>query len=135
LLERQEATKADVVLGLFPPDQPQKWDMVDLDDDGRVRRIVIKPPQTHLRYAWCIAVWTPVFTHFMHEYLAAAQRVAEGDGGGHHGPERRELFVGDVIQAALQDGLPVDAVLFPEGACLDIGTPDALLQAVRDHMP
>jgi glucose-1-phosphate thymidylyltransferase len=43
LLARQASTKAGIVLGLFPTDQPQKVDMVDLDDDGRIRLIEIKP--------------------------------------------------------------------------------------------
>jgi glucose-1-phosphate thymidylyltransferase len=125
LLERQAETNADVVLGLFVPDQPQKWDMVDLDDEGRIREIVIKPAQTDLRYAWCIAVWTPTFTHFMHAYLGDLQKPGD----------RRELYVGDVIQAAIDRDMRVEAVCFSDGVCLDIGTPDALLRAVRDYTP
>ena len=131
LLARQATTNADVVLGLFPTDQPQEMDMVDLDEDGRIRLIVIKPPQTHLHYTWIIAVWTPVFTRFMHEYLTAIQNVNEQDGAGNNTPEQRELFVGDVIQAAIHNDLRVEAVLFPDDTYLDIGTPDDLVRAVR----
>ena len=131
LLARQTTTDADVVLGLFPAHQPHKMDMVELDgSDGRIRSIVIKPTQTHLHYTWIIAVWTPAFTHFMHEYLAAIQEArddADGDA-----PEQRELFVGDVIQAAIHDDLRVEAVFFPDGNYLDIGTPDDLVRAVRN---
>lgn len=132
LLARQAATDADIVLGLFPAHQPQKMDMVDLDDKGRIRSIVIKPPQTHLRYTWIIAVWTPVFTRFMHEHLAAIQKSNEQDDAGNKAPEQRELFVGDVIQAAIRNDLPVETVLFPDGTYLDIGTPDDLVKAVRN---
>ena len=132
LLGRQAATNADVVLGLFPAYQPQKCDMVDVDNEGRVRRIVIKPLETHLRYTWMIAVWTPVFTRFMHEYLAAIQKVSERDDAGNNALEQRELFVGDIIQAAIHDDLQVDAFLFPDGTYLDIGTPDNLVKAVRN---
>lgn len=131
LLARQAATNADVVLGLFPADQPQKCDMVDVDGEGRVRRIVIKPLETHLRYTWMIAVWTPAFTHFMHEYLAAIRKGNEQDDTGSNAPEKPELFVGDVIQAAIHDDLRVETVLFPDGTYLDIGTPDNLVKAVR----
>lgn len=132
LLNRQAATGADIVLGLFLADQPQKMDMVDLDADGRVRQIVIKPLQTHLRHTWFIAVWTPVFTRFMHEYLAAVQNVnGQGDDRSDV-PGQRELFVGDVIQAAIQNDLRVEAVFFPDGTYLDIGTPDDLVKAVRN---
>ena len=131
LLNRQATTNADVVLGLFPADQPQKMDMVELDD-GQVRQIVIKPLQTHLHYTWFIAAWTPVFTRFMHEYLAAIQNVDVQDDAGNNAPQQRELFVGDVIQAAIHNDLRVEAVLFPNGTYLDIGTPDDLARAVRN---
>lgn len=130
LLARQASTKADVVLGLFPTDQPQKVDMVDLDDDGRIRLIEIKPAQTHLRYTWIIAVWTPVFTRFMHEYLAAIPNVNEQGLIDGDAPKPSELFVGDVIQAAIHIGLRVEAVPFPNDTYLDIGTPDDLIKAI-----
>jgi len=132
LLAWQAAAEADIVLGLFPAYQPQKMDMVELDDDGRVRQIVIKPHQTHLCYTWIIAVWTPVFTRFMHEYLATIQKANEQDAVDNNASEQRELFVGDIIQAAIHDGLQVDAFLFPDGTYLDIGTPDNLVKAVRN---
>jgi glucose-1-phosphate thymidylyltransferase len=122
LLASQSSSKADVVLGLFPADQPGKVDMVDSDSDGKVCRIVIKPRQTKLRHTWGIAVWTPVFTHFMHEYLAAARKSA---------PHKPELFVGDIVQAAIGDGLRVEAVYVSDEPFLDIGTPEDLIRAVR----
>ncbi len=49
LVDCQNVTNADVVLGLFPADRPEKVDMVELDDRGRVKEIVIKPKKTRLR--------------------------------------------------------------------------------------
>ena len=37
LVAKQDASNADIMLGLFPADSPQKVDMVDLDEKGRVR--------------------------------------------------------------------------------------------------
>ena len=74
LLARQAQSKADIVLALFPAHQPHKADMVDVDADGRIREIQVKPARTHLRFAWVIAVWTPVFTQFMHEHLNRIQQ-------------------------------------------------------------
>lgn len=122
LLARQGASNADVVLGLFPADRPQKVDMVDLDDHGRIRGIVIKPRETHLIYSWTIAVWTPAFTRFMHQYLAAMKGSAA---------QRPELYVGDVVQAAINDGLRVEGVHVSNEPYLDIGTPDDLFRAVN----
>lgn len=132
LLARQAESNADIVLGLFPADQPHKMDMVDLDHGGRIRQIVIKPRQTHLRYTWITAVWTPVFTEFMHSYLAAIQHGNERDETGRKFPGHRELFVGDIIQAAINHHLRIEAVLFPDDNYLDIGTPGDLVKAVRD---
>ncbi len=128
LLTRQAAEKADVVLGLFPTDQPHKWDMVEVDGDGRIRVIEIKPHETLLRYAWSIAVWTPVFSRFMHEYLASIHKGKEQD----NRPEQREVILGDVIKAAINNNLQVQGVLFPEDTCLDIGSPEDLVKAVRN---
>jgi glucose-1-phosphate thymidylyltransferase len=133
LLNQQAATEADIVLGLFVADQPHKMDMVSLDEQGRPKQIVIKPRQTGLRHTWIIAVWTPVFTHFMHEYLASVQ--AAGAPTQINDPAARppELFVGDVIQAAIEAGLRVEKVFFPDGHYIDIGTIDNLLKAIRDR--
>jgi glucose-1-phosphate thymidylyltransferase len=64
LLQRQADSAADVVLGLFPTDQPEIMDMVRLDDDGRVDDLLIRPQQTDLTQCWAIAVWTPAFYTF-----------------------------------------------------------------------
>lgn len=132
LLNRQAETKAEIVLGLFPIEHPQKWDMVDVADDGRIRRIVIKPSKTSLCCTWAIAVWTPVFTHFMHKYLTAVQKAKKTGATLNSPSANRELFVGDVIQAAIDDNLPVEGVLLPDNTCLDIGTPEDLFEAVRE---
>lgn len=126
LVEAQNRSGAAIVLGLFPADRPQKVDMVELAAGGRVRRIVIKPDQTDLQFTWMIAAWTPVFSQFMHEYLNRIQ-------AGSRRQAQRERHVGHVIQAALEEGLVVEAVTFDSGACLDIGTPDDLVRAVRAY--
>ena len=127
LLERQVSTKADVVLGLFPADRPDTMDMVDLDQDGRVRSLVIKPPRTTLRYAWILAVWTPVFTQYQHEFLQKHLRAVDSS----REAQQEELSVGQVIQAAIHDGVRVQAVVFPDHEYLDIGTPEQSFQSRR----
>ena len=121
LLARLTASNADVVLGVVPFDRPQKGGMVDFDDQGRVRLLIEKPDQSDLRYSWCTAVWTPAFTEFMHQYLAAIP----------HAEQQREIPIGNVIQAAIDNGLGVEAEVFADGAYLDIGTPEDLVRAVR----
>lgn len=122
LLDRQRTTKADIILGLFPANQPQKVDMVEIDEEGRVQQILIKPNKTKLRYTWCIAVWTPVFTKFLHEHVNAFKASADA---------WPELSIGNVIQAAIQNKIQVEAVNVSTSPYLDIGTPEDLAKAVR----
>ena len=110
------------MFGLSPADRPQKVDMVEVLDDSRIEWFLIKPKKTNLRYSWAAAVWTPVFTHFMHEYVSAIKETAA---------QQPDLFVGDVFNAAIQEGLRVEGVLISDKPYLDIGTGDDLLKAVR----
>lgn len=120
LLARQRETHADAVLGVFPTDEPCKWDMVELDQAGRVTGIDFKPEQTTLQFGWSIAVWTPAFSQFMHEFVSEERDA------------KCELIVGDVILAAIKEQMKVEAVTFPGDRCLDIGTPDDLAKALRE---
>jgi glucose-1-phosphate thymidylyltransferase len=125
LLSRHAVDDVDVVLGMFPADRPQKVDMVDMDEVGQVKQIIIKPEQTDLRLTWGIAVWTSVFTRFMHEYLAEMKETAA---------QQPELFVGDVFNAAIREGLKIEGVLISDKPLLDIGTGDDVLKAVKRGM-
>src|SRR5262249_54782833 len=122
LLTYQKDSQPDFLLGLFPADQPQKVDMVDLDDDGRVRQIALKPRRSQLRYTWAIAVWTPLFTQFLHEYVAARKTSLA---------TQPEVSVGHVVQAAIEAGLRVEAVPVSDEPFVDIGAPEDLSRAVR----
>lgn len=131
LLARQASCQADVVLGLFPTDQPQKAGMVDFDAEGRVRLIREKPKKTDLQYMWGAAVWTPVFTSFLHEYLLTIKASKKPNRAGKYSTQNQELPIGDVIQAAIERGLEVQAEVFADGEYLDIGTSEDLVRAVR----
>lgn len=120
LLSRQEATQADIVLGLFPTDKPHKMDMVELDGRERIQNIIIKPDQTDLFYTWIIAVWTPGFSHYMHNYLLQITMELE-----------LELFLGEVILAAIKEGMYAETVIFDQGSYIDIGTPGDLVRAIE----
>jgi glucose-1-phosphate thymidylyltransferase len=134
LINRQSESNADAVLGLFPAHQSNKTDMVDLDANGRIRKIQIRPARTNLRYAWIIAVWTPVFTQFMHDYLIGLQGRSSRPDVGSNPSGRGELVVGNVIRAAIHHHLNVEGVTFENGFYLDIGTPDNLRKALRQSV-
>jgi len=131
LLERQMSTNADLVLGLYPARDPRLMDMIRVDTEGRVTELVLKPPQTDLRYGWICAVWAPTFTQFLHHFVLSDEaRQYQREGGRQIDPQG-DLPVGAVIQAAIRKGVRVDGVTFPEGTYLDIGTPDDLVKAMQ----
>jgi len=120
LLSRLSCNDCDIVLGLFPSDRPDKADMVDIDGEGQIKNIVIKPRHTDLRYTWGAAVWTPVFTKFMHHRVNVFEPSAT---------QHEELFMSEVVREAIHDGLRVEAVHISDEPYIDIGTPDDLFKA------
>jgi glucose-1-phosphate thymidylyltransferase len=122
LLEKLTQDSTDVILGLFPADRPDKVDMVNLDNNGTIIGIVVKPNQTDLHYTWGIAAWKPSFTQFMHEFLRRSVQDAAN---------QPELFIGDVIHASILEGLHVQGTEISREPYLDIGTSEDLLRAIR----
>lgn len=118
MLEHLEVVAVDIVLGLFPSAMPDRVDMVKIDGAGLVTDIVIKQPDRGLRYCWSLAAWTPRFTGYLLERL------------GSHGDEPGDEFqIGNVIRAAIADGMPTSSVVFDQGGILDVGTPEDLAKA------
>lgn len=126
LIDRQNESCSDVVLALKKTDSPSKCDMLEFDDRGRICRLVIKPACSRLNFTWAAAVWRPGFTQLMHEYLddmlsRFADKMPQDNWGA-----PVEVHVGEVLQAAIDQGMAVDYVKFPDGRCVDFGTPDYL---------
>jgi glucose-1-phosphate thymidylyltransferase len=123
LLARGDSGEADVVLALFPAAEPARSDLVATNAEGRVLEVVVKRPESRLRRTWMAAVWSPRFTDHLHRSLAGPPLAGPRKAGG------AEVQLGELIQSALGAGLAVDAVDFPGGAALDIGTPKSLARA------
>jgi len=127
LRERLAETQADVILGCMAVNDPTTVDVVERGPDGAVCAIHVKPETTSLREAWCIAAWGPTFSDWLHDRIAHV--VAD--------PARREQadaserHLGHLFQAALEEGLSIQSVFFPDGRFFDLGTPDALQQALQ----
>lgn len=115
-----ENSTAEIVLGLFSTDRPDKVDMVDCDDNGTVRAIVIKPETTELKYSWVLAVWRPRFTEWLRDNLETLKQSHPG-----------ELFVGHALQAVMAEGWEVQSLTFENAKLLDIGTHDDLERAAH----
>ncbi|ESA35238.1 dtdp-glucose pyrophosphorylase [Leptolyngbya sp. Heron Island J] len=136
LIDRLQTTQADVVLGLFPTDQPDKVGLVDFDQDGVVSGIYEKSQLTHLRYMWAIAVWRPSFTEFLHQFVETKRKALIGQTSPvllKEFPAYTETPIGDVMVSAIANNLRVEAIPFETGHYLDIGTPENLIKAVYDY--
>ncbi|HVS14244.1 MAG TPA: NTP transferase domain-containing protein [Thermoanaerobaculia bacterium] len=118
ILARLRTTDAELVLGLFPTGQCEKTDMVELGPEGRPVALAIKQPDRGLRYTWSIAAWSPGFSRWLAAFAAGA-------------PRDREVHFGEAIQAAIERGRRVEAVVFDDGDYLDVGTADDLERAMR----
>lgn len=125
LITRIQATNADIILGVFPIKNYQSWDRIEFDQSGRIRGIVVKQNRTDLNLGWTIAIWNPTFSEFMHEQLQEFLKQRNSR------KEISEIYAGDIIDAAIKKGLKTDYVIFEKGSCIDLGTPDELLKALK----
>jgi len=125
LFARQARSKADLVLGLFPAENMHSVDMIRLDAQNNISELLIKPAETDLKYTWLIAVWTPLFTQFIHDFLVSCKTAGTPESN------QNEIFLGDVVNAALAVGLYIDRVTFEYGQYMDIGTPDSLVRTFK----
>lgn len=120
--KRMTATRAAIVLGLYPANKKWTWHTVVTDRRGRVQEVLMNGSKTKSKLGWVFAVWTSKFTEFLHRYLAAP------------GPNvgvAAELTVGEVIQAALRAGLATQSIVFSHRNYLDIGTPEDLQRIAK----
>ncbi|MHB0875605.1 MAG: sugar phosphate nucleotidyltransferase [Anaerolineae bacterium] len=110
---------ADVTLGVFPTDQPQRLCPVQMDSKHTVTGMTDKPAHTEQMNTWGCACWSPRFSDFMHEYLLAQT------------PGAAEVVLASVFRAAIEKGLLVRGVEFAGGEYIDVGSPGDLVLAVR----
>jgi glucose-1-phosphate thymidylyltransferase len=114
----------DIMLGMVPSEHYLRSDMIEFDDRGKIRDIVIKQNRPDLRYSWFIALWRPSFTLYMKDYLShwliknPHGKVSLPNGSS------REIYVGDIIRDSIAGGLNMDYFIFEEGQYHDLGTWD-----------
>lgn len=122
LLAARRRSGADVVVGLFASDRPDKTDMIELDGD-RVTGFRIKPGPCGLRWTWVLATWGARFTAFLGAYLE------RGGGEPPPGSPLPELQISHVMTAALEEGLSIAGCEIAGGRFIDVGTPEDLERA------
>lgn len=119
LLDAHHKTLADLTLGLFPTKTPERFGMVEFNNEGQLLYVIDKPTQTNLRYMWGIGCWGLKFAEFMDETL---QKLSHS---------HQEIVLGDIFQAALDAGLNIRVLPFENGEYIDIGTPENLVYAAN----
>ena len=110
----------DCSLLVVPCDRPTTSDLVEIDEHGRVVAIEIKPYVARPGWMWVLALWTPRFGEFLHEWVQRPESLS---------PQGREPYPSDVLLAAMQHGLAISALPVPDARALDIGTPETLARA------
>jgi glucose-1-phosphate thymidylyltransferase len=116
LSARLEKQRADLVLGIFPTDEPQHLAPVELDDVGKVLCIEDKPALPRFNNAWGTAVWNSRFWAF---FKSIAGDLPDG------------ISISDVFQDAVEAGLRVYGEYFVHGSYHDIGRIDHLPFAIK----
>lgn len=116
ICEELRKTGADLVLGVFPTDHPEKLGPVSVRDDGTVVRVQDKPANSSVKNTWGIAAWRPSFSALLRESVSAwLEAGREG-----------ELPLGSIFENAIDVGMKVRAVQFKDGRYDDVGTPDGI---------
>jgi glucose-1-phosphate thymidylyltransferase len=111
-----------IILGVMPILKPEKWDMVELDEDHIVKDIIIKSTLGKDQpFGWTIAAWKPAFSNFLNEKINSLLRDKTEEE-----LQNNEIFFGHIVLDAMKAGMQVRSVVFPDGNCLDIGTLDDL---------
>ncbi len=117
--EIDQISHADLTLGLFPSQRPDKVDMVKIDDNGNITDLEMKNPNNLWEYSWILAKWGPRFNQLLCDFVETNTTDAPDD-------QSTEYYIGHVIKKALKTGLIVKGVTFESGCMLDIGTPEDL---------
>jgi glucose-1-phosphate thymidylyltransferase len=125
LVEKLQSSKADAILGLHSVDDPENWDMVKLDDDGKVADLIIKKEEKGYDFGWAIMAWKPVFTEYLHSFT---KKILQNhrEGKIEENGNWREPIISDVVKASIKDGLDVTSHIFEVGKIMDVGTPERI---------
>jgi glucose-1-phosphate thymidylyltransferase len=119
LHERRLAVGADLMLGVFPVDEPERLAPVELGEDGAVLRVHDKPGHRRWPNSWGLACWSRVFTDFCARWDEQEEQAAS-----------RERVLSHAFEAARVSGMRVGACRFDSGFLVDIGTPHGLHEAL-----
>jgi glucose-1-phosphate thymidylyltransferase len=102
----------DLILVLFPTERPEKFGMVQLDENKQVLKIIDKPQKTILTEMWGCIIWRPRFTELLHNCV-------------------NQHDISDfaaIMNKAIDDGFRLRGVSFQDGLYIDLGTYDEIME-------
>lgn len=120
LLTRHTKNDAELSLGLFPAEKPEKAGMIKTDEAGNITYHKDKPAQTDATLMWGITAWGPGFTQLLHEHVQ------------HAAPTEKEMALGDVFDVMIGRGASCKAYQIEGGKYYDIGTYDDYKRATAE---
>lgn len=106
----------DVIFGLFSTNRPEKFGMVDFDEQRRVRKIIDKPKQTRLTHMWGCVIWQPPFTEFLHQSV-----------------NNLKFDFALIMNEAIAAGMHFRAVTIEGGEYIDLGTYEEIMEMDRRY--
>ena len=104
-----------VILNLFSTDHPEKFGMVQLDQDKRVVEIVDKPQETELTEMWGSIIWRSCFTDYLH-HCVGKEHIAD---------------FAKIMNSAITNGLRFRGFTFADSVYIDLGTYEEILELDR----
>ena len=116
LSKRLRQGNSHIVLGLFPADDAGNADRVEIDNVGKIKRVISKPGKSNAQLVWATAIWKPEFTKFMHRYLSALNISNL----------KSEIQIGQIVQAAIENEFAVEGIQVSNHPPLDVGNVDSL---------
>jgi glucose-1-phosphate thymidylyltransferase len=105
----------DVILVLFPTDKPEKFGMVQFDENDRVIQIDDKPSQTDLKEMWGSIIWRSKFTEYLH-HSVFVQNISD---------------FALIMNNAINDGFRFRGVHINDGIYIDLGTYEEIMELDR----
>lgn len=118
LIKKLKKTKCDLVLGLFPVRNPNRWDMIDFSENGNINNIINKPSFSKLKYTWLISAWNENFTQFISDTVLKIDGTPIAN--------KMEYTISNLICDAIKNKIKINYEFFEETKCIDLGTYDDL---------
>ena len=116
MLENSQPTDT-AIMGLYRVARPEKFGMVAFNSNGTIQKIIDKPHQTELEYAWGCIIWRAAFTEHLKQQVDK-ENVSD---------------FAIIMNRAIQAGMIFRGVCLDHGSYADLGTYDEITELDRKY--